>query len=82
MATMMRIIFARPDPESVWTQHRRVVDHLADLGMDTAADHVDGVSAEMRTHAPPLEGRTILISIAGSATGSTYTTSQYCSGGA
>ena len=38
---MVRTIFAQPDPESVWAQHRRVVDHLADLGMDTAADHLN-----------------------------------------
>ena len=47
VATMVRTIFAQPDPESVWTQHRRVVDHLADIGMDTAADHLDGAGAEI-----------------------------------
>ena len=44
---MVRTIFAQPDPESVWAQHRRVVDHLADLGMDTAADHLDQAGAEI-----------------------------------
>ena len=47
MATMVRTIFAQPDPESVWAQHRRVVDHLADLRMDTAADHLDQAGAEI-----------------------------------
>ncbi len=28
VATMVRTIFAQPDPESVWAQQRRVVDHL------------------------------------------------------
>ena len=44
---MVRTIFAQPDPESVWAQHRRVVDHLADLGMDTAADHLDQAGAQI-----------------------------------
>ena len=47
VATMVRTIFAQPDPESTWAQHRRVVDHLADLRMDTAADHLDGAGAEI-----------------------------------
>ena len=47
VATMGRTIFAQPDPESVWAQHRRVVDHLAHIGMDTAADHLDGAGAEI-----------------------------------
>ena len=47
VATMVRTIFAQPDPESVWAQHRRVVDHLADLGMDTAADHLDEAGAQI-----------------------------------
>ena len=47
MATMVRTIFAQPDPESVWAQHRRVVDHLADIGMDTAADYLDVAGAEI-----------------------------------
>lgn len=47
VATMVRTIFAQPDPESVWAQHRRVVDHLADLGMDTAADHLDEAGSEI-----------------------------------
>ena len=28
VATMVRTIFAQPDPKSVWAQHRRIVDHL------------------------------------------------------
>ena len=46
-ATMVRAIFAQPDPESVWAQHRRVVDHLDDLGMDTAADNLEEAGAEI-----------------------------------
>ena len=41
VATMVRTIFAQPDPESVWAQHRRVVDHLAELGMNPAAEQHD-----------------------------------------
>ena len=47
VATMVRTIFAQPDPESTWAQHHRVVDHLTDLGMDTAADHLDEAGAEI-----------------------------------
>jgi hypothetical protein len=38
---MVRTIFAQPDPESVWAQHRRVVNQLADAGFEVAADHLD-----------------------------------------
>ena len=44
---MVRTIFAQPDPESTWEQHGRVVDHLADLGMEAAADHLDQAGAEV-----------------------------------
>ena len=35
--TMVLTIFAQPYPESVWAHHRRVVDHLAELGLNLAA---------------------------------------------
>ena len=44
---MARTIFAQPDPESVWAQHRRVVEHLTELGMYTATGHLDGAGAEI-----------------------------------
>ena len=44
---MVRTILAQPDPESVWAQHRRVVDHLTELGMNTAADHLDQAGAHI-----------------------------------
>ena len=47
VATTVRSIFAQPDPESVWAQHRRVVDHLTELGLTPAADHLDQASAEI-----------------------------------
>jgi transposase-like protein len=49
VATMVRTIFAQPDPESVWAQHRRVVDHLTELGLDDAAEHLDAAAAEILT---------------------------------
>ena len=49
VATMVRSIFAQPDPESVWAQHRRVVDHLRDVGLTDAATHLDKAAAEILT---------------------------------
>ncbi len=49
VATMVRTIFAPPDPDSVWAQHRRVVDHLHQVGLTDAADHLDGAGAEILT---------------------------------
>jgi transposase-like protein len=49
VATMVRTIFAQPDPESVWAQHRRVVDHLHQVGLLEAADHLDQAAAEILT---------------------------------
>jgi transposase-like protein len=49
VATMVRSIFAQPDPESVWAQHRRVVDHLHQLGLADAADHLDEAASEILT---------------------------------
>ena len=49
VATMVRTIFAQPDPESVWAQHRRVVDHLHQVGLVDAAEHLDQAAAEILT---------------------------------
>ena len=49
VATMVRTIFAQPDPDSVWAQHRRVVDHLHGVGLADAADHLDDAAAEILT---------------------------------
>lgn len=49
VATMVRTIFAQPDPDQVWAQHRRVVDHLHGVGLTDAADHLDGAGAEILT---------------------------------
>jgi transposase-like protein len=49
VATMVRTIFAQPDPESVWAQHRRVVDHLSDAGLTDAAEHLDQAASEILT---------------------------------
>lgn len=47
VATMVRTIFAQPDPDSVWAQHRRVVDHLFDVGLVDAAEHLDAAAGEI-----------------------------------
>ena len=49
VATMVRTIFAQPDPDSVWAQHRRVVDHLAEVGLGDAAEHLDQAAGEILT---------------------------------
>jgi transposase-like protein len=49
VATMVRTIFAQPDPESVWAQHRRVVDHLHEVGLTEAAEHLDQAAPEILT---------------------------------
>ncbi len=41
VATMVRTIFAQPDPDSVWAQHARVVDQLHQVGLGDAAEHLD-----------------------------------------
>lgn len=47
VATMVRTIVAQPDPEFVWAQHRRVVDHLHQVGRIDAADHLDQAAGEI-----------------------------------
>ena len=47
VATMVRSIFAQPSAAEVWAQHRRVVDHLTDMSLDDAAEHLDRAAAEI-----------------------------------
>lgn len=47
VATMVRTIFAQPSADEVWAQHRRVVDHLGQVGLVDAADHLDGAAADL-----------------------------------
>jgi transposase-like protein len=49
VATMVRTVFAQPAPDSVWAQHRRVVDHLTEVGLVDAAEHLDQAAAEILT---------------------------------
>ena len=49
VATMVRTIFAQPDPDQVWAQHRRIVDHLTAVGLVDAADHLDQAGGEILT---------------------------------
>ena len=44
---MVRTIFAHPTPNRSGNSTGVLVDHLADLGMDMAADHLDGAGAEI-----------------------------------
>ena len=47
VATMVRTIFAQPDPDSVWAQHRRVVDQLEASGFTDAAIHLDEAAVDL-----------------------------------
>ena len=47
VATMVRTIFAQPSAKEVWAQHRRVVDHLHDVGLIDAAEHLDAAASEI-----------------------------------
>jgi putative transposase len=49
VATMVRTIFAQPSADEVWAQHRRVVDHLHQVGLDAAAEHLDEAASEILT---------------------------------
>ena len=49
VATMVRTIFAQPDPDSVLAQHRRVVDHLSQVGLTEAADHLGQAADDILT---------------------------------
>ena len=49
VATMVRTIFAQPDPDQVWAQHHRVVGHLTEAGLTDAADHLDQAVDEILT---------------------------------
>ena len=47
VATMVRTIFAQPSTEEVWAQHHRVVDHLHQVGLTDAAEHLDQAAPEI-----------------------------------
>ena len=47
VATIVRTIFAQPDPDTVWAQHRRVVDQLQGAGFAEAAEHLDEAAADL-----------------------------------
>lgn len=47
VGTMVRTIFAQPDPDSVWAQHRRVVDHFEAIGLTDAASHLDEAAGDL-----------------------------------
>lgn len=47
VATMVRTIFAQPDPDSVWAQHRRVVDQLEAAGFTDAANRLDEATVDL-----------------------------------
>jgi putative transposase len=47
VATMVRTIFAQPDPDSVWAQHRRVVNQLVGAGFTDAATHLDEAAVDL-----------------------------------
>ncbi len=49
VATMVRTIFAQPSAEEVWAQHRRVVDHLSQVGLTDAGNHLDQAGSEILT---------------------------------
>jgi transposase-like protein len=49
VATMVRSTFAQPSADEVWAQHRRVVDHLVDMGLTDAAGHLDAAAGEILT---------------------------------
>ena len=48
-AAMVRTIFTQPTPKDVETQHRKVVDHLHQVGLVDAGDHLDGAAGDILT---------------------------------
>ncbi len=46
-AAMVRTIFTQPTPKDVEAQHRKVVDHLHQVGLVDAADHLDQAASEI-----------------------------------
>jgi len=49
VAAMVRTIFTQPTPGEVQAQHRRVVDHLHQVGLLDAADHLDQAANDILT---------------------------------
>lgn len=47
VGAMARTIFTQPTPKNVETQHRRVVDHLHQVGLTDAAEHLDAAASEI-----------------------------------
>ena len=47
VATMVRTIFAQPSADEVWAQHRRVTDHLQEVGLSDAAYHLDQAAGDI-----------------------------------
>ena len=46
-AAMVRTIFTQPTPKDVDAQHRRVVEHLHQVGLVDAAEHLDAAAGEI-----------------------------------
>ena len=49
VAAMVRTIFTQPTPGEVTAQHRRVVDHLHQVGLAEAGDHLDSAAGDILT---------------------------------
>ena len=46
-AAMVRTVFTQPTPKDVDAQHRRVVEHLHQVGLVDAAEHLDAAAGEI-----------------------------------
>jgi putative transposase len=46
---MVRTIFTQPTPKAVKAQHRKVVEHLHQVGLTDAAEHLDSAAGEILT---------------------------------
>lgn len=46
-AAMVRTVFTQPTPDEVQAQHRKVVDHLHQVGLVDAAEHLDAAAGEI-----------------------------------